>query len=145
MGEFLDHWLDALHVPMIAGGISFALNFTEPARAFILILNCTLYASQLIVYHYLRVFYQTGGVEGQILTSFLYIWCSMEVRYDFAPETSKLFGTFVSVTAAIVTAQMIYQFSKRFDRQMWWALFCKYTLNWYQTMERHLCTHTLNK
>lgn len=123
LGEFLDHWLDALHVPMVAGGISFALNFTETARASILLLNCILYVSQLIVYHYLRVFYQTGGVEGQILTSFLYIWCSMEIRYDFSPETSKLFGTLVSITAAIVSAHMIYQFIKRFDRQMWWALF----------------------
>jgi phosphatidylglycerophosphate synthase len=69
LGELLDHWLDAFHVPLVGAGVVYALGLQPWALAMVHVGNAGLYSAQLIHYYHTRTFIATSGVEAQISTS----------------------------------------------------------------------------
>lgn len=74
LGEVLDHYFDAVHTPFVTGAVMLALRLPKWAIATIMVGNVAVYNSQLIVYHYQRIFVPTAGVEGQIGTSIFFLF-----------------------------------------------------------------------
>jgi len=75
LGEFLDHWLDAVHVPMVSAGLGLALGL-EPWQVVLILITTTLiYNAQLVLYHFSGRFVHPGtsGVDGQFFVSLGYL------------------------------------------------------------------------
>eukprot|EP01006_Ploeotia_vitrea_P020940 TRINITY_DN53261_c0_g1_i1.p1 TRINITY_DN53261_c0_g1~~TRINITY_DN53261_c0_g1_i1.p1 ORF type:complete len:389 (-),score=180.53 TRINITY_DN53261_c0_g1_i1:144-1310(-) len=116
LGEVLDHWFDAIHVPMVCGGVAFALQFSTWALTITMVLQVALYGAQLIVYHYQRVFLQTSGVEGQALTSLIYIWAATLASYPDDHYLVALTRTGLSVIGPVTMIKLSWYFITRMDR-----------------------------
>jgi len=118
MGELLDHWLDAVHVPLVVCGIGFSLKFPDWALFGNIALSILLYNAQLMVYHHQRVFVQTSGVEAQIGTSLFYLmiagYCHLPADHTLVRTLSNL----VCYSSLIVTPKLAWTFISRFDRSM---------------------------
>eukprot|EP00823_Brevimastigomonas_motovehiculus_P004464 TRINITY_DN2954_c0_g1_i1.p1 TRINITY_DN2954_c0_g1~~TRINITY_DN2954_c0_g1_i1.p1 ORF type:complete len:401 (+),score=54.50 TRINITY_DN2954_c0_g1_i1:122-1324(+) len=130
LGELLDHWLDAIHVPMVTGGSAFALSLSRWVVALAGI-GCTcLYGAQLIHYHYGRVFRQTSGVEGQIGTSFFYIVAAIMVSFDsqsFFVIAVRSYVIPIGLSFTVVT--LLRDFVARFDHVMYRPFYVFVTYN----------------
>ncbi|MCA9523158.1 MAG: CDP-alcohol phosphatidyltransferase family protein [Myxococcales bacterium] len=72
LGEVLDHWLDAAHVPMIAAAIVLTLEVHPVLIVGVAITNVMIYHAQILLYHHTRRFVQSpvSGVDGQFGWSF---------------------------------------------------------------------------
>lgn len=119
LGEFLDHWFDAIHVALVSGSIAYAFKLPTWAFVSLPILNVSLYHAQMVVYHHQRKFIQTSGVEAQIGgSSFLLIAAYLLHLEDSDPVsiaarmTLALAGFFGTYAAA-------HPFFKRCDAAMW--------------------------
>jgi len=122
MGELLDHWFDAMHVPMIAAGIAMAARLDPWFLASTVILNAVLYNSQLIIYNTTHKFINIAGVEAQIGTSALYlvavVLSVLSVPYSSFIAWARLgFG----IAAVIVTSQIVWQFRPHFVQPAMWT------------------------
>ncbi|MGD8863175.1 MAG: CDP-alcohol phosphatidyltransferase family protein [Myxococcales bacterium] len=87
LGEMMDHWLDAIIVPLTIGGITVALEMPTWA----LILVCTtaimIYQAQLVLYHHTGKFIHpepASGVEGQFSIAIAYV--ALAVLFFFSPR-----------------------------------------------------------
>jgi phosphatidylglycerophosphate synthase len=76
LGELMDHWLDALIVPMVTVGMSMALEMPPWALLAVNITAAMVYHSQLVLYHHTGKFLHpdtTTGVEAQFAVSLAYL------------------------------------------------------------------------
>ncbi len=75
VGEMLDHWLDAINVPIMFVGISIALRLEPWMIATVHITGAMIYNAQLVFYHNSGRFVQppTSGPDGQFGMSFGFI------------------------------------------------------------------------
>jgi len=122
MGELLDHWLDALHVPMIASGIALAAHLQPWALASVVILNAMLYNTQLIIYNTTHNFIDIAGVEAQLGTSALYL---VSVVLSILSTSHPLFVDWarciLGIVAAIITGNLVWQFRPQFVHSHMWT------------------------
>lgn len=119
--------LDAIHVPFVCGGITLSLHFALHERISVVILNSALYHAQLMVYHYQRVFVQTGGVEGQILTSAFYLLSAWNTANYYVEHPFVQFCSHtIAIIGIIVSIKLIYVYLWRFDSVMWIKLASKH-------------------
>jgi len=72
LGEILDHWMDAIHVPLVGGAILVAVQMDDNFFIAVFLLNCCLYNAQMILYNNPREFIEAAGAEAQISTSVVY-------------------------------------------------------------------------
>lgn len=74
LGELLDHWLDAIHVPLTSIAVVMALELPPWAIAAIVIPAAGCYNAQLVLYHHRGVFVQppASGVDAQFAASVLF-------------------------------------------------------------------------
>ncbi len=75
LGEMMDHWLDAIHQPMVTFGVAIALSLDPWEAALLHITSTMIYNVQLLLYHRTGRFVapDTSGVDAQLGTTLLYI------------------------------------------------------------------------
>lgn len=76
LGEMMDHWLDTLVVPLVAVGMSFAVEMPPWGIAATCITAAMVYHAQLVLYHHTGDFLHpdtTTGVEAQLGISIGYV------------------------------------------------------------------------
>lgn len=71
LGELLDHWLDAIHVPIVSASIVLALGLDPWIVVAVHVTNAAIYNAQLVLYHHSGRFVHTptSGVDAQFGTS----------------------------------------------------------------------------
>lgn len=76
LGEMMDHWLDAIIVPLVTIGITFALQMDPWAIVAANVTAAMVYHGQLVLYHHTGEFIHpdtTSGVEAQFGVSIGYL------------------------------------------------------------------------
>jgi phosphatidylglycerophosphate synthase len=64
LGEMMDHWLDAIVVPLATAGITSALEMPPWAMALVNITAAMIYQAQLVLYHHTGKFVQPEPASG---------------------------------------------------------------------------------
>ena len=102
LGEMMDHWLDAVHVPLVTVGLSFALNLESWQVVLVHITNTMIYNSQLVLYHRKKkfLFTDTSGVDAEVGVSLGYV--GIGILYYFVDPQN--FWVRVAVTVAALYA-----------------------------------------
>jgi phosphatidylglycerophosphate synthase len=105
LGEMLDHWLDAIHVPMVTLGISMALDLGPWETVVLHITNAMIYNAQLVLYHKTGKFVhtETSGTDAVVGSSIGYVVTGI-FFYFFGPE---LFWVRVVITIAVIVAILL--------------------------------------
>jgi len=76
LGEMMDHWLDAIIVPLVTLGITIALEMPPWAIVLVNVTATMIYQAQLVLYHHTGKFIHpdtTNGVEAQFGVSIGYV------------------------------------------------------------------------
>ncbi|MDD9965933.1 MAG: hypothetical protein OXR73_06920, partial [Myxococcales bacterium] len=76
LGEMMDHWLDAIIVPLVTLGITIALEMPPWAVVVVSTTATMIYQAQLVLYHHTGKFLHpdtTNGVEAQFGVSIGYV------------------------------------------------------------------------
>lgn len=73
IGAALDHWCDALHVPFVTLAGLLALDVQPAFLILVTLWTCFTYTIELLLQYFNGNFVQTSGVEGQLLTSLLFL------------------------------------------------------------------------
>lgn len=92
LGEILDHWLDAIVVPLGPLGLSFALELDPWAIVALNITAAMIYHGQLVLYHHTGEFLDptlANGVEAQMATCLGYVAAAVAL-YLVPRETAWL-------------------------------------------------------
>jgi phosphatidylglycerophosphate synthase len=134
LGEILDHWLDAMHVPILGLGFYIAINAEWWGFAAIAIANIMVYFPQLLLYYRTGKYIhpESGGMEGAftlILGLYCYIPIFLFVPYDYLVVHSVTipyinmeftlisFATFaLSIVVALGHLPPILYFVKKLDK-----------------------------
>jgi phosphatidylglycerophosphate synthase len=88
VGELMDHWLDALAVPLAMTGLGLALQMAPAIYALCLISCAMIYQAQLLLYHHTGEFVSaepTSGVEAQAGVVVIYLFMASLLQF-VAPE-----------------------------------------------------------
>jgi phosphatidylglycerophosphate synthase len=105
LGEMLDHWLDAINVPMVTLGISLALDLGPLETVVLHVTNAMIYNAQLVLYHNTGNFVhaETSGTDAVVGSSIGYVVTGI-FFYFFGPE---LFWVRVVITTAVIVAILL--------------------------------------
>jgi phosphatidylglycerophosphate synthase len=96
LGEVVDHWLDALNVPLMGAGMILTLKL-DPLTTAVAMVTCTTpYNGQLVLYHHTGRFVHptTSGVDGQVMLCAAYV--AFGFLFRFVPQ--DLYWVRVGVT-----------------------------------------------
>lgn len=118
LGELLDHYLDAIHTPMVTGTAAVALNLPLWGVITSCVLGAAVYNSQLLHFHYSRVFVETAGVEGQIGTSFLILAAAYVHTLPEAHAAHYLLPNAISLASLLVMSKLVLFFVVRYDNDV---------------------------
>jgi phosphatidylglycerophosphate synthase len=68
-GEFLDHWLDAIHIPLVSGTVALMLDVNPLILGLTMVLGSSIYNAQLCLYYRTGKFVSppTSGMEAQVI------------------------------------------------------------------------------
>jgi phosphatidylglycerophosphate synthase len=102
LGELMDHWLDALIVPMVTVGISMALEMPPWAILAVNITAAMVYHGQLVLYHHTGKFLQPDaatGVEAQFGVSLGYF--ALAVLFYFVDRHQPWLDVAMAAVAVI--------------------------------------------
>ncbi len=121
-GEALDHWFDALHVPLAAAGIAVTLGASGWLLASVIITAGGVYNAQLILYYDTKKFIYppTGGAWAQVMLSVAYVLVGL--IYFFGPSTQPYFITATEVFMWLVVVgniRNIFFYLPRLARRAW--------------------------
>lgn len=117
LGELLDHYLDALHTPIVTGSAAIALRLPLWAVVGSCVLGVAVYNAQLIHYHYRRVFLETAGVEGQIGTSALLLLTAyVSTLEDPAHPARVWLPQLIGVASVLVMSRLVLFYVVRFEQ-----------------------------
>jgi phosphatidylglycerophosphate synthase len=108
LGEMMDHWLDALVVPLAIVGITSALEMPDWAMVLVNVTAAWIYNAQLVLYHHTGKFIHpepTSGAEGQFglavgyvaLAGFFYYVDRHQPWLDMAMAAVAITATFVQL------------------------------------------------
>ena len=88
LGEVMDHWLDAINVPLMAGALILTLELDPFTTAVGMIVNTLIYNIQLVLYHHSGRFVhpEFSGVDSQMGIVFAYM--IIGVLFYFLPRES---------------------------------------------------------
>jgi phosphatidylglycerophosphate synthase len=132
LGEMLDHWLDAIVVPLATVGITAALQMPPWAMIAVNITAAMIYNAQLVLYHHTGKFIHpepTSGVEGQFglslgyvaLAGFFYYFNRHQPWVDLAVAALGCAGTFVQLRCTVFYYPML---GRLVRESAWFALTC---------------------
>jgi phosphatidylglycerophosphate synthase len=101
VGEMLDHWLDAINVPIMFVGISIALRLEPWMLATVHITGAMIYNAQLVFYHNSGRFVQppTSGPDGQFGMTFGFI--ALAFLYHLFDRDAFWLDMLITGTAAL--------------------------------------------
>ena len=122
LGEVLDHWLDAIHVPLTTAGIVIALQLDPWAVVVVHVTNAMIYNAQVVLYHQRGVFVHppTAGTDAQAGVSLGYPVAALV--FWLVPRDNFWLGQALAVAAAIAvvvhTRQMLF-FYRRLGHELW--------------------------
>jgi len=89
LGEMMDHWLDAIIVPLVTIGASMALEMSPWVIAGVNVMVAMVYQAQLVLYHHTGKFVHpepASGVEGQFGVSVGYV--GMAALFYYVPRSA---------------------------------------------------------
>lgn len=123
LGEMMDHWLDALVVPLVTMGSTVALQMDPWAVVLVNVTAAMVYHSQLVVYHHTGEFVDpepTNGMEAQLGLSLGYLGIAT-LFYFVDPQTHWIRFAVMLIAFAGLYVQMKcnYSYYKRMGR--WFA------------------------
>jgi len=103
VGEMMDHWLDAIAVPLAMAGLGLALEMTPAIYALCLITCAMIYQAQLLLHHHTGEFVAsepTSGVEAQAGVVVIYLFMAGLLQFVRADASLVRMGvtTFGAVT-----------------------------------------------
>jgi phosphatidylglycerophosphate synthase len=112
LGELLDHWLDAVVVPLGTIGITYALELPSWAMITVPVTAAMIYHAQLVLYHHTGKFIQpepASGPEAQFglslgyvtLAGFLYCVDRHQPWLDMVAAAIGATGTFVQLRCTV--------------------------------------------
>lgn len=87
LGEVMDHWLDALNVPLMTAAMVLTLDLDPLTGAFALVAGTVPYNAQLVLYHHTGRFVHphTSGIDGQVYLAIAYV--ILGVTFFFVPQS----------------------------------------------------------
>jgi cardiolipin synthase len=108
LGELMDHWLDAIIVPLVTIGITLALEMPPWALVIVNITAAMVYHSQLVLYHHTGKFIHpeaATGMEAQLALSVGYVGLAglyyfvdrHQPWFDMAMAALAVFGIYVEL------------------------------------------------
>jgi cardiolipin synthase len=108
LGEMMDHWLDAIIVPLTTIGITLALEMPMWAIAVVNITGAMVYQGQLVLYHHTGKFIHpepATGMEAQLglsvgyvgLAGLFYFVARTQPWLDMAISALALFGIYIEL------------------------------------------------
>lgn len=105
LGEMMDHWLDAIHIPLVPFGLTLALQLEPWAMAAVMISTVMVYNAQLVLYHHTRHFVHppTSGPETQFGISLGYVGAA--IGFAFVPRATRWLD--VALRAVGVAATLV--------------------------------------
>lgn len=132
LGELLDHWLDAMVVPLATIGMSAALQMPPWAMVVINITVAMIYSAQLVLYHHTGRFIApepASGPEGQFgialgyvaLAGFFYYVDRHQPWLDLAMAALAAAATFVQLKC---TAFYFPKLGRKVIEHVWFVLPC---------------------
>ena len=132
LGEMMDHWLDALVVPLASVGITAALEMPDWAMFTVNITAAMIYNAQLVLYHHTGKFIYpepATGPEGQFGISLGYIFIAGFFYYvdrhqpwlDMAFAALAVAGTFVQLRCSIFYYPML---GRLVREHLWFVMLC---------------------
>lgn len=92
VGEMMDHWLDAIAVPLAMAGLGLALQMSPAIYALCLVTCAMIYQAQLLLYHHSGKFVHaepTSGVEAQAGVVFIYLFMASLLQF-VSPDAPML-------------------------------------------------------
>ena len=127
LGEMMDHWLDALVVPLATVGITSALEMPNWAMVSVNVTAAMIYNAQLVLYHHTGKFIHpepTSGTEGQFGLSLGYVAIAGLFYYvdrhqpwlDILMAAVAIFATFIQLRCSTFYYPML----KRLVREHLW-------------------------
>lgn len=123
LGEVLDHYFDALHVPMVTVSAAYALHLPSWGLLSSLCFSCAVYTAELVVHHYQHKFVNTAGPEGQLATSVLYlISAAFELSAPASAPAEAWFTLLVSSSSVVVHLTLLLSFVVRMSAREFVAL-----------------------
>jgi phosphatidylglycerophosphate synthase len=104
LGEVVDHWLDALNVPLMGAGMIMTLQLDPWTTAVAMVTCTTPYNGQLVLYHHTGRFVHptTSGVDGQVMLFAAYV--AFGFFFHFVPQDLYWVGVGLTCFAWLVIA-----------------------------------------
>ena len=103
LGELLDHWLDAIHVPLVTAGLTLMMGMPAWITVIVLVATTMVYNAQLVVYHQTGRFVHppTSGAQGQFGVAVAFVLSG--VFWYFFPRETPWVGWAISVVGLYAT------------------------------------------
>ncbi len=119
LGEMMDHWLDAVHVPLVTVGLTFALNLESWQVVLVHITNTMIYNSQLVLYHHKGRFVgtDTSGADAEVGVSLGYV--GVGILYFFVDPSNywiRMAVTIAALYAIYLQIKLNYFYYKRLGK-----------------------------
>jgi phosphatidylglycerophosphate synthase len=132
LGEMMDHWLDAIIVPLATIGMTYALQMQPWAIVAVNVTAAMIYHGQLVLYHHTGRFIHpepTNGVEAQFGSSLGYV--GIGVLFYFTPRDQPwLDMTIAGIALLGIFVQMrcnwfyYVRLGRRIDRHLIFVAMC---------------------
>ncbi len=107
LGEMMDHWLDAINVPLVTLGMTAALQLDPWLTAAVHVTNAMIYNAQLILYHHSGKFVHpnTTGVDAQVGIAVGYVTLAIALLL-VDPLSRNVHLTFTVVGCVAIATQL---------------------------------------
>ncbi|MFO0724246.1 MAG: CDP-alcohol phosphatidyltransferase family protein [Myxococcota bacterium] len=121
LGEFLDHWLDAIHIPLVSGTLGLMLEVHPIVLGMIMLLGAGIYHAQLALYYRTAKFVSppTSGMEAQVIGTA--VLALTGVMFYFAPRYTPWVSWtvwLIALTAIWAQVRQWWFFYGRLDRKL---------------------------
>ena len=109
IGELLDHWLDAIHVPLVTAAMAMVLQLPPWLVVLSMVTNGMIYNAQLVKYHLSGRFIHspTSGVQAQFGLAISF--ALMGIVLVFIPYETEWFGYVVRGIALVAIYEQVKQ------------------------------------
>lgn len=108
LGEMLDHWLDAIHVPLANVGMAMALQLPPWGIVGVVLSGTMVYNAQVLLYHEDRVFIHpaTSGTDAQVGLSIGFVLVA--VVFSLVPRENYWVSLLVALAAGYATLRQLW-------------------------------------
>jgi phosphatidylglycerophosphate synthase len=118
-GEFLDHYLDTLHIPFLTLAVSTVYSFPTWMLVLNLTLNNLLYFLEIASLYETKKFTHVAGVEGQVLLAGTIAFRALLTLFSCSEGTCHFFAVLVSTVGIIGCLFELFNFQKHVVAAAW--------------------------